>query len=132
MTARLTWRGHEFNTRLKVAVADGLYAAALVGADAAVRVFGTEGNPSRPGGYPGIRTGHLRNSIHAVHPRAVSQRRGGRISAKYGTRVRYGRYLEYGTRRMLARPWLSRTGQKAVPRMRRQFLAVVRRRLGVR
>ena len=57
--------------------------------------------PSKPGEPPRKRTGTLQKSVaHAirVEPDAVV--------ARVGTAVRYGYYLEFGTRKMAARPWL--------------------------
>lgn len=55
--------------------------------------------PSTPGQPPGIRSGLLRNSITNAR---INDREFG-----YGTRVKYGRYLETGTRRgVSARPFL--------------------------
>ena len=63
-------------------------------------------NPSSPGQIPHLGTGHLRASIR------------NRVYSEYGlvaevyvdeksrTHVNYGKYLEYGTNRMQARPFL--------------------------
>jgi HK97 gp10 family phage protein len=47
-------------------------------------------------------TGHLQASI--TH-RLISQS-AGRVNAEVGTNVVYGKYLEFGTEKMRARPWL--------------------------
>jgi len=56
-----------------------------------------------PGAFPGVRTGLLRRSIGVVKATR------GNLAVYIGTNVKYGRHLEYGTRKMAARPWLRRT-----------------------
>lgn len=54
---------------------------------------------SKPGEPPRVQTGRLRASItHEIHPTLPV----GRV----GTNVKYGKFLEFGTRRMAPRPWL--------------------------
>jgi phage gpG-like protein len=66
---------------------------------------------SSPGNPPAVDQGDLRASIKAVV---------GKLEAFVGTRLDYGRHLEYGTRNNLrARPWLF----PAFERQRRNFLA---------
>lgn len=54
--------------------------------------------PSAPGSPPNVQTGHLRNSI-AFNIKSP-------IRAAVGTNVEYGYWLEFGTTKMLARPFL--------------------------
>lgn len=61
------------------------------------RVYGS--NPSAPGEPPHKQTGHLR--------RGVTYEVVGLV-ARVGTNIKYGLYLELGTRFMKARPWLKR------------------------
>jgi len=57
--------------------------------------------PSKPGEPPRKRTGTLQKSIaHEV------KREGDQVIARVGTKVPYGKHLEYGTRRMQPRPFL--------------------------
>lgn len=101
----------------------GLTAAALVLQSQMIRSFGTQGGrvigrtesgrniyaAAPAGAYPGVRTGRLRQSIYAK----PSQN----LRAAVGTNVRHGRWLETGTRRMLARPWAARSLALARQRM---------------
>lgn len=56
-------------------------------------------NPSRPGEPPHKQTGRLLASI-------AWEVAG--LTGRVGTNVKYGRFLELGTRHMAARPWLRR------------------------
>jgi phage gpG-like protein len=58
-------------------------------------------NPSRPGEPPHKQTGRLRGSVaDALYPESTT--------ARVGTNVKYGRWLELGAAHMAARPWLRR------------------------
>ena len=70
------------------------------------------GNPSAPGEYPRKMLGHLRRNIQMEFDAAT-------MVARVGTNVKYGKYLETGTRRMAARPWLSRGLREAQSAIRR-------------
>lgn len=60
--------------------------------------------PSLPGDPPHTDTGRLRNSIsHGVEDRGM-----GKLVAIVGSNVEYAPYLELGTKRMAARPFLLR------------------------
>ena len=65
-------------------------------------------DPSLPGEPPKVRTGTLRSSI--VH---VIKREGNHVSGYFGVRKGpaedYGLYLEFGTSKMPARPFLRKT-----------------------
>lgn len=62
---------------------------------------------SAEGQYPMNDTGRLATSIAVENP-AI-----GRMRGAVGTDVMYGRYLEFGTSRMRARPWLLRSFKTA-------------------
>lgn len=55
---------------------------------------------SAPGNYPSSDTGRLASSVRAILPTASS------MFGQVGTAVKYGAWLEFGTSRMAARPWL--------------------------
>ena len=65
----------------------------------------TKTNPgaaaSKPGEPPHLRTGTLRRSIDQE-----TFRRGRDFVGRVGTNLKYGAFLEYGTRRMQPRPYL--------------------------
>lgn len=71
------------------------------------RIYNT--NPSKPGDPPHKQTGHLRRSVAAEVEGVV-----GRV----GTNLNYGRWLEFGTARMAARPWLRRAFNEVIPQIR--------------
>lgn len=59
---------------------------------------------SAPGEFPKTDTGQLVSSLFF---RVAADK----LSAFFGTKLAYGRYLEFGTSRMRARPWLRPTLQ---------------------
>jgi hypothetical protein len=64
-------------------------------------IKGTRGSqPSAPGEYPRKVTGWLRKNIQSEYSRA-------NLTSRVGTNVPYGKWLETGTSRMAARPWMS-------------------------
>jgi len=63
-------------------------------------VAGRGKNPSEPGEYPRKRSGHFRRNVQSEYDPATT-------TARVGTNVIYGKYLETGTRKMKPRPWLS-------------------------
>lgn len=67
---------------------------------------------SLPWGFPNKRIGTLQRSISIV-PSSPSV-----LRALCGTNIKYGRYLEYGTTRMLPRPWLGRTFSEQIGTMK--------------
>ena len=74
-------------------------------ANGAVRRDGSRA--SAPGQFPMSDTGRLANSVEFNLPAA------GRLMGEVGTNVIYGRYLEFGTSRMAARPWLLPSFERA-------------------
>ena len=62
---------------------------------------------SAPGEYPMTDTGRLASSIIVIVPSAS------RIEGKVGANIKYGAFLEFGTSRMAARPWLLPSFEKA-------------------
>lgn len=94
--------------------------------DVAARQHGRQRfRAAKPGDFPGYRTGHLAHSLTFQTP----EEGGTPGVAAYGTNVKYGRYLEYGTTRMQPRPWAMRTVRMAAPEMRSRFVFALRARL---
>lgn len=74
-------------------------------------------SPSSPGEFPGVDTGTLKNSIH-VEPAGLGKR-------NLVDGVEYGIYLELGTVRMAARPFMIPTAHylmKIAPDFFKRFL----------
>jgi phage gpG-like protein len=123
------WKGPEAVGRIRSEFARNLAAAAIVvkgRAKVLLSVAGTTGqgrdakgqfrrvygsNPSAPGEPPHKQTGRLRGSVaHEVDKTA--------LSARVGTNVKYGRWLELGTSKMAARPWLRRALNESLATVR--------------
>jgi phage gpG-like protein len=115
MPSDLKWHGNACQKRLAAELKRRLQAAAMVVQSHATQLIGVESaarrgkgkrrkliygaNPSKPGEPPHKQTGRLLGSItREVHD----------TYARVGTNVKYGRWLELGTRFMAARPWLRR------------------------
>lgn len=73
-------------------------------------------SPSQPGEYPKKVTGHLRMNVQSEMDDRTA-------TARVGTNVKYGKYLELGTRKMARRPWLS----KALLGARTRIIAMLRK-----
>lgn len=65
-----------------------------------------------------VRTGTLRRSIHSVFSN-------GGLSAVIGPSVLYGKFIEFGTRHMAARPYMRPAAEAVLPK----FAAAVKRAL---
>lgn len=81
--------------------------------------------PSAPGEAPRKRTGTLQKSVAAEVERTPAG-----VTVRVGSSVPYARFLEYGTRRMAARPWLRPGLSEWQPRAQRDFVVALRRALG--
>lgn len=69
-------------------------------------------SPSAPGNPPAVDTGNLRRSIQVKQDTANGD-------VQVGSNIDYARYLEYGTSKMAARPWLNRSYNNAKTEMSR-------------
>lgn len=79
--------------------------------------------PSSPGEPPRKRTGTLQKSIaHEI------ERRPGEVLARIGTKVGYGKFLEFGTRRMAARPYLRPALTEYLPKFNAIVMTELRRK----
>jgi HK97 gp10 family phage protein len=81
-------------------------------------VGGKTAQRSAPGEPPKTDTGHLVANIDAT----IDADGGG---ATVGTNVQYGLYLEVGTSKMAARPWLSPTFEMLKPEIIKRFQNVI-------
>lgn len=77
-----------------------------------------EVNVSRPGDPPNTDTGRLVQSIKF-------EINDGGMTARVGTNLKYGAYLEFGTTTMAARPWL----QPAVSEAAKEVIAIAKRNM---
>jgi hypothetical protein len=100
----MSWDDGKLNRAIDAAANAGLTGLAEVVADTAVALFGINhgGVPSLPGNPPNTQLSQLRNSVVFVPST--------NLISYVGTGVNYGRWLEFGTRRvkprLAARPWL--------------------------
>lgn len=127
MAGHVNWNGDQFAAQVKAEMGRRLNASAIVvesHAKTLINTAGTSGgaqydadgkrikgaykklkyntNPSKPGDPPHKQTGNLQRSV--THEVSVWWSR-----ARIGTNVKYGRWLELGTKWMAARPWLRRS-----------------------
>lgn len=75
-------------------------------------------------GYPGVRSGHLRRSIYNK-----AYERASNVIGVVGTEVIYGRFLEEGTRKMKARPFLKPAVELNQERIDRKITELVAREM---
>jgi len=95
------WYGPQAKAHVKDMVSLRVSAAGRVFRDLIRGALSVPGPaPSAAGEYPHKQMGHLRRNIQSQFDRAT-------VTARVGTNVLYGKFLETGTRKMAARPWLS-------------------------
>ena len=111
MVVAMTWTPQKFIAKTEVATAAGVRKAAKYAqrkmqnkleGEGTGRIYSRPGGgtyqASSPGEPPAERTGALLRSLR--------RQRMGLLTYRVGTELDYGRYLEYGTERIEARPWL--------------------------
>ena len=107
------WYGDEIENRINKDLSKKLYRGAIMLARHAAKEMSRSGGVSAPGEYPYKQSGHLRgvvaNAGYEVDPK--------KLTARWGTNVKYGKWLETGTRNMAARPWMSMTNQAMASRL---------------
>jgi HK97 gp10 family phage protein len=119
MAGRVNWYGKAVKARIDAELSRRVKAASIVvqnHAKGLISKGGLGGKHSPPGDPPFVQTGRLRGSVaHEVVG----------LIGRVGTNVIYGRFLEFGTRRMAARPWLRR----ALAEMRAAITAILTKRI---
>ena len=70
---------------------------------------------SAPGEPPAQRLGQLRQSVHST----IEKRFGLFMFGKIGTKLAYGRHLEFGTSKIRPRPWLRPSLERAESEIRK-------------
>lgn len=118
ISAKVQWNGKQFEQEMLSRIQARLFKAAMVLRAAIVRKIRRfsyfKVGPSAPGFAPHMRTGILsgRHIFWRVKP-------GDPYTVEIGTSVLYGVWLELGTSRMAARPYLRPTFVETFPRMLR-------------
>lgn len=116
VNVRTEWFGDDYTAKLNTHVEANMDAAALH-LERSMRLIvsqsssGRGATPSAPGQPPHLDTGHLSRAISWDKPKPLARRIGtgiGKSSAE-GGKDGYAAWLEFGTGRMAARPWLRPT-----------------------
>jgi hypothetical protein len=119
-----TWNGEAVAQDVKAAMAAALIAGSVeLTAQMKDNIDGP--SPSKPGAFPGLDTGALTSSVNFTPDLAA-------LKSKVGTHYKYGRWLEYGTSKMLPRPWVLRSYEKAKHIIRRKMMEEAERALAKR
>jgi hypothetical protein len=83
-----------------------------IGQGRSIAGTGVRYTASAPGESPAIRLGGLRSSVdYNVHGE------GRNLAGDVGTRLDYGKHLEFGTLHISPRPWLRKSFEKAMTRI---------------
>lgn len=104
MAYSVKWYGPKVIDSIKAMAEKRMEAATVVVANRAKQLISTPyPPPSRPGEPPHRRTGRLRASVAREVTWDEST-----VIGRVGSNVKYAKWLELGTSRMAARPWLRR------------------------
>lgn len=111
----------EFRKNMRKLVAEGVDRASGALQTDLKRVLNRAGSPppSAPGQPPHKATGDLGRSVQIDRSHVESD-----LKARVGTNKVYGRWLEYGTRIMAARPWMRPTTRKFKDKIARYFVGI--------
>src|SRR5262245_4431712 len=112
-SVKLTWNGARVEREIKADLNGRLALCGELVASTIRRRLSTPGPAaSAPGEHPHAQSGRLRGSVsYSTDPASLTLR--------VGTNVEYGGFLEHGTSRMAARPFLLRTVFELRPQLRR-------------
>jgi len=120
----MEWFGPEREKELLDAIEKGVNRAGMKLAANIKRSMGkSAGGPrsghavSAPGSPPNVETGTLRRSIDSTRP----MRFAGTVFTRVGTNTEYGPFLEYGTQKMAARPFM----RPGLERFRPELVAIL-------
>lgn len=121
MAGKVTWYGDDASRQINAEMKRRLAACAIAVTNHAKKLIGIDGtgvdsngtlipnvNPSKPGDPPHKQGGELQGSVAWSMVGVV---------ARVGTHIKYGRWLELGTSKMAARPWLRRALFEMTPRI---------------
>jgi phage gpG-like protein len=108
--AKMKWYGKEVTSKIMGELGDRLELAARMLEGEAKGNMGEVGDSSNPGDYPFKQSGNLRRNVASEVDRKE-------LKARWGTNVKYGKYLELGTKKMAARPWMRLTNRKLARRV---------------
>jgi phage gpG-like protein len=118
-----SWRGQAIENAVRDGVWTGLVRAGVVLQGSMQKTVGVLGHPrsrrSLPGEPPRVETNRLRKSISTVPSRSEKV-------VRVGTNVPHGRYMEFGTKDILPRPWVERSKIDAHPKMVKAFHEAIR------
>ena len=118
-TTTFDWRGGDFYRDVEFAAKQGLTSAGQVAVNAIKQDMSKHSPPAPAGQAPAVRTGRLRSSVTKTTPYRSGARM---VSIRIGSPVEYGKFLESGTTRMAARPWLRPTATGKASEMRTAFV----------
>jgi phage gpG-like protein len=118
-----SWRGQAIENAVRDGVWTGLVRAGVVLQGSMQKTVGVLGHPrsrrSLPGEPPRVETNRLRKSISTVPSRSEKV-------VRVGTNVPHGRYMEFGTKDILPRPWVKRAYIAARQQMQNVFQNAIR------
>lgn len=118
---KVKWFGGAINRRIRKEMSGRLFKAGTIFSRYAKekmigRVNRDGKNPSRGGEFPKVASSNLvKNITFEIDPAG--------LSGRWGTNVKYGRFLETGTRLMRARPWMTLTNATKRSAVRRMLSA---------
>jgi len=119
-----TWNGEAYTQDVKAALGEALIEGSVTLMNQ-MKSNISGPSPSKPGEFPGLDTGDLKSSVNFNILK-------GELRSKIGTHKKYGRWLEYGTSKMLPRPWVLRSFELAKNLIREKMMREAERALSER